>query len=110
VGARTGKQIIVYKPHRNVQTISNTSHIQGGYSMGIIIIPAIIVILIAVFSVQNASPVAISFLFWKADVSLALAILVSALAGIIVGAVIISVVIRKMSRNSRGPEGKSPRN
>jgi uncharacterized integral membrane protein len=70
-------------------------------SMGIIIIPAVIVALIAIFSIQNSSPVAISFLFWKTQVSLALAILVSALAGIIAGAVIISVAIRKMSRSAK---------
>jgi uncharacterized integral membrane protein len=69
--------------------------------MGIIIIPAVIVVLIAIFSIQNSAPVAISFLFWKTEISLALAILVAALAGIVVGGVIISVVIGKMSRNGK---------
>jgi uncharacterized integral membrane protein len=66
--------------------------------MGMIIVGAVVVVLIAVFSIQNASPVAITFLFWKSEVSLALAILVPALAGIVVGGVMISVAIGKMGK------------
>ena len=71
--------------------------------MGMMIIGAVLVLLIAVFSIQNASPVAISFFFWKSEISLALAILVSALAGIVVGGVMISMAIGKMGRTGKGP-------
>jgi uncharacterized integral membrane protein len=71
--------------------------------MGMIIVGAIVVILLAVFSMQNASPVAISFLFWKREVSLALAILVSALAGIVIGGAMISVAIRKLGKTGKNP-------
>jgi len=36
------------------------------------------------FSVQNAAPVAISFLFWRFDASLAIVIFLSALAGAVI--------------------------
>ncbi len=49
--------------------------------MAIIIVACIIILCVAAFSVQNAAPVAISFLFWRFDASLAIVIFLSALAG-----------------------------
>ena len=46
-----------------------------------------IVALVTVFSVQNASPVAVSFLFWRFDASLAIVIFLSALSGILMAVV-----------------------
>jgi uncharacterized integral membrane protein len=48
------------------------------------------VFLVALFSVQNASPVAISFLFWRFEASLAIVIFLSALAGVLVTVIIYS--------------------
>ena len=62
-----------------------------------IILVVIIVGLVTIFSVQNAAPVALSFLFWKTQASLALAIFLSALAGLIVGAITVLMVLRGMS-------------
>lgn len=56
--------------------------------MIIILLVLIIVALVTIFSVQNAMPVAISFLFWKFEASLAIVIFLSVLAGIIIGSVI----------------------
>jgi len=52
--------------------------------MAIIIVACIIILCVAMFSVQNAAPVAISFLFWKFDASLAIVIFLSALAGAVI--------------------------
>jgi len=48
----------------------------------------IIIAVIAVFSVQNADPVAISFLFWSFEASLAIVIFLSVLSGIVIAAII----------------------
>jgi putative membrane protein len=56
-------------------------------------VAALVVILIAVvviFSVQNASPVALSFLFWHFEASLAIVILLTLMIGMIIGMAILS--------------------
>ena len=53
-----------------------------------IIIAIIIILIVSIFSVQNASPVAISFLFWQFQASLAIIIFLCVLSGIIIGAVL----------------------
>lgn len=52
--------------------------------MGIIVVACIIILCVAAFSVQNAAPVGISFLFWRFDASLAIVIFLSALAGAVI--------------------------
>lgn len=52
----------------------------------------IIVALVAVFSVQNAAPVTISFLHWKFEASLAIVIILSMISGMIIGALISSIL------------------
>ena len=47
-----------------------------------------IVALVAVFSVQNAAPVTITFLFWKFEASLAVIIFLCVLSGIAVTVII----------------------
>jgi len=63
-----------------------------------IVLVFVIIAVIAVFSVQNAEPVAISFLFWTFNASLAILIFLSVLGGILI-AVIISLPgrIRRIS-------------
>lgn len=76
-----------------------------------VVLVFIIIAVIAVFSVQNADPVAITFLFWSFKASLAIVIFLSVLSGIMI-AVIISLPgrFRRMSesRASRkaGNEGQ----
>jgi len=50
-----------------------------------LIIVLIIIMVVTVFAVQNAIPVAISFLFWKFEASLAIVIFLSVLAGVVIG-------------------------
>ena len=73
--------------------------------MATIILLLIIVAVVAIFSVQNAMPVAITFLFWKFEASLAIVIFLSVLAGIIAGAIIVSLLrikpsVKKMPKDN----------
>jgi uncharacterized integral membrane protein len=73
--------------------------------MATIILLLIIVAVVAIFSVQNAMPVAITFLFWKFEASLAIVIFLSVLAGIIAGAIILSFLrikpsVKKMTKDN----------
>ena len=43
-----------------------------------------VIALVTIFSVQNASPVAVSFLFWRFEASLAIVIFLSVLSGILI--------------------------
>ena len=70
--------------------------------MATIILLLIIVAVVATFSVQNAMPVAITFLFWKFEASLAIVIFLSVLAGMIVGAIIVSLLRIKPSLKNKG--------
>ncbi len=54
-----------------------------------IILLLIVIALVAVFTVQNAMPVSITFLFWKFEASLAIIVFLIALAGMIAGAIIV---------------------
>ena len=65
--------------------------------MATIILLLIIVAVVAIFSVQNAMPVAITFLFWKFEASLAIVIFLSVIAGMITGAIIVSLLKVKSS-------------
>jgi uncharacterized integral membrane protein len=70
-----------------------------------IILLLFIVAIVAIFSVQNAMPVAITFLFWKFEASLAIVIFLSVLAGIIAGAIIVSLLrikpsVKKMTKDN----------
>ena len=60
--------------------------------MATIIILLFVLLLVAVFSVQNAMPVAINFFFWKFEASLAIVIFLSVLCGMIAGAIIVSLI------------------
>jgi len=64
--------------------------IQGGV-MKILILLAVIIAFVTIFSVQNASPVAISFIFWKFEASLAIVIFLCLLCGVIIGSALMYV-------------------
>lgn len=63
-----------------------------------IILVLIIIAIVTVFSVQNAAPVIVSFIFWKFESSLAIVIFLSVLSGIIIGAIIASTSRRRRSK------------
>lgn len=72
-----------------------------------IIIALIIVALVTVFSVQNASPVIITFIYWKFQASLAIVVFLSALAGMLI--VIIGMASRRLRRSRKeGKKGVKP--
>lgn len=58
-----------------------------------ILIVFIIILLVAIFSVQNAIPVTITFFFWRFEASLAIVIFLSVITGLITG-VIIAFLLR----------------
>jgi len=65
--------------------------------MATIIFLLIVVLIVAVFSVQNAMPVAITFFFWKLEASLAIIVFLSALCGAVAGVIIITLLKLKSS-------------
>ena len=65
--------------------------------MVILVFAVLIIAVVTIFSVQNASPVAVTFLFWNFQASLAIVIFLSTLIGVIVGAIVFSVLRRKVS-------------
>lgn len=65
--------------------------------MATIIFLLIVILIVAVFSVQNAMPVAMTFFFWKLEASLAIIVFLSALCGAVAGGIIISLLKLKSS-------------
>jgi uncharacterized integral membrane protein len=75
--------------------------------MGIIIVACIIVLCVAMFSVQNAAPVAISFLFWRFDASLAIVIFLSALAGAVITFIVMFWLrVRRQAKEKQNRQAK----
>lgn len=64
----------------------------------IILVLLILLAIVAIFSVQNAMPVTVTFMLWKFEASLAIVIFLSLLVGMIVGATIM-FLFRKKSKN-----------
>ncbi|MBT9172377.1 MAG: hypothetical protein DDT21_00758 [Syntrophomonadaceae bacterium] len=69
--------------------------------MTLIIFLLLIVTLAAVFSVQNAAPVAIVFLFWSFEASLAIVFFISVLGGAAAASVVYYLVRLKRRLKSR---------
>ncbi len=65
--------------------------------MATIIFLLIVALIVAVFSVQNAMPVAITFFFWKLEASLAIIVFLSALCGAVACGIIITLLKLKSS-------------
>jgi uncharacterized integral membrane protein len=70
--------------------------------MGTLFFVILLFALVVVFSVQNALPVAVTFLLWKFEASLAVIIFLSLLTGMIIGAVI-AFWTRRRRRPSQSP-------
>jgi uncharacterized integral membrane protein len=67
--------------------------------MTTLLIALIMIALVTVFSVQNASPVTISFIYWKFNASLAIVVFLSALAGALIA--MIGMASRSLKRSSK---------
>ena len=75
-----------------------------------LIIVLIVMILVALFSVQNAAPVAISFLFWRFDASLAIIAFLSALAGALITVIIYSSrQVKRAIASRKTPDNTAPK-
>lgn len=64
-----------------------------------ILIALVIIALVTVFSVQNASPVTITFIYWKFQASLAIVVFLSVLAGVLVA--VIGLASRRLRRSGK---------
>ena len=73
----------------------------------------IIVVVIAVaaaFSLQNATPVALTFLSWHFEASLAIIVLLSLLAGVMIGVAVVSWArLRRWARKKVEPGPEQPK-
>ncbi len=67
----------------------------------------IVIIIIAAFSAQNAAQVAVSFLTWHFEASLALVIVLSLLCGIVIGMVLLSLLRLRRSLRTRSRKPKA---
>lgn len=72
--------------------------------MVIIIILLILVGIVAVFSVQNASPVAITFFFWKFEASLAIILFLTVIVGMVAGVLIVTLLKMKPSQKKKAAD------
>ncbi len=73
----------------------------------VILIIAVIAV-VTTFSVQNASPVAVSFLHWRFEASLAVVIVLSLLAGVVIGMTLLSWI--RLRRSRRKKQSSAPAN
>lgn len=64
------------------------------------LLAVIMITLVTVFSVQNAAPVVMSFMFWKFEASLAIVIFLSLLSGVIIGAIVASLMRVKTKKKT----------
>jgi len=75
-----------------------------------LIVAVIALVIVVLFSVQNAGPVAVSFLSWRFEASLAVVIALSLLVGMIAGMAVLSWVrLRRSGRKKKAP-GSGPSN
>jgi uncharacterized integral membrane protein len=65
----------------------------------------LIIVLVAVFSVQNAVPVSVTFFFWKFEASLAIVVFLSALCGLIAG-IIAALLMRTKSSGKKETQSR----
>jgi len=72
-----------------------------------LIIGLIAVLVVALFSVQNASPVVISFFFWRFEASLAVVIFLSALTGALAAVIVYSSLRVKKAVASKRQQDES---
>ena len=77
--------------------------------MGLLLIIGVLILTVALFSVQNASPVTVSFLLWRFESSLAVILFLAVLIGAIIGALIVYTQrLMKAVRKRSAPPGTTP--
>ncbi len=70
--------------------------------MANVVILLVIVALVAIISVQNATPVVLTFLFWKVETSLSIVVFLSMLAGISMAVVVaLSGYLKRFVKNKK---------
>jgi uncharacterized integral membrane protein len=69
-------------------------------------IVVVAVTVMVVFSVQNAAPVAVAFLSWKFEASLAVIIVLAVVTGILIGGVAAS--LWRLKRSIKGKKTNAP--
>lgn len=75
--------------------------------MGVLLVIGILILTVALFSVQNASPVTVSFLVWRFESSLAVILFLAVLIGAIIGALI--VYTQRLMKSVRGKQKPHPK-
>lgn len=73
-----------------------------------LIVAVIALAVVVLFSVQNSGPVAVSFLFWRFEASLAVVIALSLLIGMIVGMTALSFLRLRRSTRKKIAPGNEP--
>ncbi len=75
-------------------------------------LPIVIVLIAAlvIFSVQNASPVSVTFLIWQFNASLAIVVFLALITGVIIMAIISFVVRLRRTRKRSLSEDRFPEN
>lgn len=74
-----------------------------------LIVVVIMLAIVLIFSVQNAGPVAVSFLAWRFEASLAIVIALSLLGGMAVGMTVLSWIrMRRAGRKKKAPGSIPP--
>jgi uncharacterized integral membrane protein len=69
-----------------------------------LLVVAVIVAIVVVFSVQNATPVVITFFFWKFQASVAIVVFLSVVAGILIAWIVAYLTsVRKYFRKRSLP-------
>ena len=62
--------------------------------MVILVVVIVVLAIVAIFSIQNALPVTVAFLFWKFNTSLAIVVFIS----LLIGAVIMLLLVLRWAR------------
>ena len=77
--------------------------------MGILVLVIVLVVAVVLFSVQNAAPVAVTFLFWGFDASLAVVIFLALVSGIVLGSAITLWSRRRPKEEQHRANNTAPR-
>ncbi len=75
-----------------------------------LIFVVVIIIVVAAFSAQNSAPVAVSFLTWHFEASLALVIVLSLLSGMVMGMMLLSWLRLRRSLRTRRKKAAAAEN
>jgi uncharacterized integral membrane protein len=67
----------------------------------------VVVTVMVIFSLQNATPVAVAFLSWRFEASLAVIILLAALIGILIG--VVTASLWRLKRSIKGKKTNAQR-